>query len=426
MVRSGMAPSGRSVWRNRDFVLLFGGATVNGVGDWLLELALPLYVFIETGSGIATAAVYIVNLVVGVLFGPLGGSLVDRWRLRTTLIGTNLLQVLALAPLLYVESDRIWPVYLVAVLQGLISNVNDPASFALLPKLIADDQLVAANSAMSAGGSIARLFGSAAGGIAIAAGGLPVVVVADAATFVIGAVTAALLSAAADRTITDDDTDESADASVRAGITEVRSRPSVAALIWIQTLAMVGFGAFPVLFIVFVTEYLHGGGTEVGVIRASSAFGGLTAAAVIGRFAARRHPATLMVAGYGSFTVIAFAFVNAPPITTALWVYLALFAASGFPNVASQVGITSTAQLLCPPAVLGRLGGLMSAATALGFGIGSVAAGLLLERFTARVLFNGQVAILALCGVLSFVLVARPLLRAEIVGKLGASTDQSA
>ncbi len=410
-----------SVWRNRDFVLLVGGTTVNGVGDWLLELALPLYVFIETGSGIATAAVYIINLVVGVVVGPLGGSLVDRWRLRATLVGTNLLQLLALGPLLLVSSDRIWPVYVVAVLQGLISTVNDPAGFAVLPRLVADEQLVAANSALSAGGSIARLLGAAAGGVAIAVGGMPVVVAADASTFVVGAVAAWLLSPAADRGRSPDGASTPADSSVRAGLREVRSRPSVVALIGIRSLAMFGFGAFPILFIVFITEYLDGGGTEVGVIRASSAFGGLVAAAVIGRFASRHHPARVMVGGYLSFALVAFLFVNAPPITTALWVYLVLFALSGLPNVASQVGSNSTAQLLCPPEVLGRLGGLMSAAGALGMGAGSLAAGLLLETFTARVLFNGQVVALVLCGLIGYWFVTRPLDRAPSARRSGAN-----
>lgn len=113
------------------------------------------------------------------------------------------------------------------------------------------------------------------------------------------------------------------------------------------------------------------------------------------------------------FGVVAFLFVNAPSVTTALWVYLVLFAMSGFPNVAAQVGTRSTAQLLCPPDVLGRLGGLMSAASAPGMGVGSLAAGLLLATFTARTLFNGQVAVLVLCGLIAVLFVVRPLHRSE-------------
>ncbi|MFV1991286.1 MAG: MFS transporter, partial [Acidimicrobiales bacterium] len=132
---------------------------INSIGCWLLELALPLYIFYETRSGLATAAVYLARLAIGLVFGPLGGSLTDRWNLRVTLVATNLLQVAALSPLLLVDSERTWPVYVVVVLQGLISRVNNPARFALLPRLVRDEQLLRANSAMSAGGSIARLVG---------------------------------------------------------------------------------------------------------------------------------------------------------------------------------------------------------------------------------------------------------------------------
>ena len=408
-----MGATNWSLWRDSDVRLLIGGTTINEIGDWLLELALPVYVFIETGSGLTTAGIYLVGLLARVLFGPLGGSLADRWTLRTTLIATNLGQVGALAPLLIANPDKTWPIYLVVLLQGIISSVNDPASFALLPRIVPDEHLVRANSAMSAGGSIARLIGAAAGGFAVAAGGLVTVVLAVAATFILAAIAASLMSSSADRSQNSKVASDGTDASIRAGLSEIRSRPTVTALVWIHGLAMVVFGGFPLLFIAFVTNYLDGGGTEVGIIRASSAFGGLAAAAVIGSFVTRYHSAHVMAGGYLSFAVVAFMFVNAPSVTTTLWVYLVLFAMTGFPNVASEVGTISTAQLLCPPAVLGRLGGLMTATTALGKGLGSITAGLLLESFTARTLFNSHVAIFAVCGLATVLFVIRPVRASE-------------
>lgn len=391
-----------SWWSDRELALLVGGSTVNGVGDWLLELALPLFVYVETGSGLSTAAVYVVRLIVGLVLGPIGGSLADRWQLRRTLVGTNLAQIAALMPLLAVGEDRMWPIYIVVLAQGAIGSVNDPATFVLLPRLVSGERLVAANSVLSAGDSVARLIGAAAGGFAVAVGGLEAVVIVDSATFAVGAATAALLSDRATRQATIEDSDEAVDSSVRSGWRVVRDRPPVAALVWIQGLAMLGFGAFPVLFIVFVTETLGGDETVVGLIRASSAFGGLVAAAVIAAVATRLRPSVLMTAGYLLFAVVAFLFVNAPEISTATALYVALFALSGFPNVAAQVGTTATAQLLCPPAVLGRLGGLMSAATAVGMGAGSIGAGVLIGTFTARTLFNGQVVILLACGLIAW------------------------
>jgi predicted MFS family arabinose efflux permease len=406
-------PSETPLRRNRDLVLVVGGGFVNEVGDWLLEIALPVYVYLETGSGLATAAVYVINLVIGVLLGPIGGGLVDRWPLRRTLVATNVVQAVALLPLLAVGDDRIWPVYLVTALQGIVQQVNDPASFSLLPRLVPPGQLVAANAVMSSSWSVARLVGAPLGGIAVAVGGLEAVLLADALTFLVAAAATSLVSDRANVIGTGDQPGgsegEEADRTIRAGLREIRRRPPVAALVGVEALARLAVSAFPVIFIVFIADELGGGGTEVGVIRGMAAFGGLVAAALVTRVGGRAHPAAVMVAGFLAFGVVGFGFVNAPTVTTALWVYLVLFGLSGFPNATAQIGLRSTAQVLCPPRVLGRLSGLMSASGALGAGIGAIGAGLLLEVVSARALFNVQVACFALCGVIAYALVLRPL-----------------
>jgi MFS family permease len=403
----------KSPWRNRDLVLVLVGGTVNNVGDWMLAVALPVYVYVETKSGLATAAVFLIELVVGVGLGPIGGSVADRWNLRATLVVTNALQAVALLPLLAVTPSRLWPVFVVAALQALIQQVNDPASFALVPRLVVDEQLVRVNAALSSGGSLARLIGAPLGGIAVATRGLGAVVVADAATFAIGALSAWLIrSAAVRRSAVRLDGSEQADPSVRAGLRLVRASSQLGAMLGVQGVVHLAFGAFSVVFVAFVADYLHGGGTEVGVIRGSAAFGGIVSGLVIARFAHRWDAPLVMVAGYALFFVIGLGFVNAPSFTTTLWIYVVLFALSGFPNVTSQVGTSATLQQLAPREALGRLSGLSGAVAALGSGIGSIGTGALLELTTARVLFNAQTSCMAVCAVIGYVGVLRPRRRA--------------
>jgi predicted MFS family arabinose efflux permease len=398
-----------SPWRNRDLALVLVGGTVNNVGDWMLTVALPVYVYVETGSGLATAAVFLIELVIGVGLGPFGGSLADRWNLRATLVATNALQAVALLPLLAVTESRLWPAFLVTALQALIQQVNDPASFALVPQLVTDQQLVSVNAALSTGGSLARLVGAPLGGIAVATGGLTAVVVADAATFVIGGVSAWLIrSAAVRRSAPQDGSHEQAESSVRAGLRVVRASPQLGAMLAVQGIVHAAFGAFNVVFIAFVADYLDGGGTEVGVIRGSAAFGGIVSGLVIARFAGRWDAPVVMVAGYALFFVIGLGFVNAPTFTTTLWIYIVLFGLTGFPNIASQVGTTATLQQLAPRDALGRLAGLSGAVAALGSGIGSIGTGALLELTTARVLFNAQTSCMAVCAVIGYLGVLRP------------------
>ena len=412
-VRAMARTGGPSVWRDRDVALLVGGVTVNEIGDWILELALPLYVFLETGSGPLTAAVYLVRLVVEVVCGPIGGRLADTWRLKRTLVGTNVLQALALLPLLAVTPDLIWPVFVTVVAQGVIGSVNDPASFAVLPRLVSEDRLVAANGALRGGASLARLIGAAAGGVAVEFGGIATVVAADAATFLIAGVAAGMLSDRADDRPPPPAEAEpgspGADPSIRAGLREVRATPGLTALISARALAFAGFGAFPLLFIVFVTETLGGDGADVGFLRASVAITGLAAATMISRYGERFTPEDLMTGGYLLLGLLAFVVVNTPSVTTALWVYFIVYGATGFPNIASAVGVNATAQRISPPEVLGRVGGFMAATGSLAVGAGALASGVLLEVFSARTLLNVQCGMFVLVAVITHRFIRQPL-----------------
>jgi MFS family permease len=401
-----------SLWGRRDFRLVLGGGFVNNVGDWLLAVALPAFVYTETGSGRSTAAIVVVELLIGIVVGPYGGSLADRWDLRRTVICTNLLQAVALLPLLAVTADRIWPAFVVAALQGVLQQVNDPASFALVPRIVPVDQLQAANAANGAANSLARLIGSPLGGIAVAAGGLSTVVVIDGITFLTVAVatafvrtpTASLNSAGKDG---EDGADGGTRAGVRSGWREIRGHRRLVGYLGVQTLASMSFAMFPVLFIAFVVDVLEGDEATIGLIRGMAAFGGLLASYLVGRRAQRVAPTLLMAWGYAGLGCVAFVFVNISFFTTALWLFFALFALSGLPNMTSQVGAVGTAQLLCPPALLGRFQGLWSAVGSFGAIVGSVLVGVLIDQVQVRVLLNVQAACYVLCGLGTLLFVAR-------------------
>ena len=405
-----------SVWRSRDFKLVMAAGVVNDIGDWMLSLALPVYVFTETGSGRNTALVFLIDLFVGVTCGAFGGALADRWNLRRTIIGTNVLQAVTLLPLLFVNHDRIWLVFVVSALQALLQQVNNPASWALVPRVVSEGQLVQANAAFSAGGSIARLVGAPLGGIAIATGGLDTVVAVDALTFLTIGFAMLFLRAHTDpipKPLADDpyEVDES---GVVAGWRLIRTRPVLVGYLVAQSLAQLAFAMFPLVFIKFVIVKLDGGGTEIGVIRGCAAFGGLVASLLITKAAQRVNPAYLMMWGYFGFALVGWTFINATFVTTALGVYLVLFALTGIPNATSQIGAQATAQRWCPPEIRGRLAGVMSATGAVGAGIGTIVAGALVDHVNVVALFNGQTTVFFLAGVATLFLVVRRLDEASV------------
>jgi MFS family permease len=396
---------GLSPWRTRNFRLVWGGGFVNDMGDWLLLVALPVYVFIQSGSGSATAILFVVELAAALVLGPVGGSLVDRWDLRRTLIVTNVAQAVTLAPLLAVTGDRIWPAYLVVGAQAMLTQINNPASVALLPRVVAPDQLTVANAANSTSASLARLVGSPLGGVAVGLGGIEAVVVIDGLSFVAVAIAMALVRADTAPITTDAITGEVVTTGVRAGLRAVREHRSLRPLLLIDAVGQIAQGFFLVLFVVFVVRRLDGGGVDVGVIRGSMAVGAIISAALIGKFANRFGPITLLTAGYFGMGAVSLLFWNAPTVTLTLWVYIVVFGLSGIPGAALGIGMFTAVQRFSPAGMLGRVVGVAGALDAVARAAGSLIAGVLVSRVDLVVLLDVQSAIYVVCGILAFLFI---------------------
>src|SRR4051812_2976489 len=175
--------------RHRDFGLLWVAGLISVAGDYALIVALPLHAYALTGSAAATGGVFAAALVPRVLLGSVAGVFVDRWDRKRTMIIADLLRAALLLPLLAVtSSDLLWLLYVVRAASGTEGLLFAPAESAFLPRLVGEEQLVTANALNALNDNLGRLVGPAIGGLLYASGGLPVVVLADAATFIVSAV----------------------------------------------------------------------------------------------------------------------------------------------------------------------------------------------------------------------------------------------
>src|SRR5215472_5333000 len=178
-----------ALFRQRNFALLWTGGFISQTGDWLLMIGLPIAVYLLTGSALVTSTVFIIDLVPPLLFGPLAGVLVDRWDRRRIMIVVNLLQTLALLPLLAVHAKSdLWIVYVVSFVEAMLALLTNPAENALIPQLVGQEQVLQANSLAGLGTALARLIGSPLGGVIVGFGGLDGIVLLDAASFLIAGI----------------------------------------------------------------------------------------------------------------------------------------------------------------------------------------------------------------------------------------------
>jgi predicted MFS family arabinose efflux permease len=366
---------------SRNFRLFWLGQTGSQIGDWLLRIALPLYVFGRTGSTLSTGITFLASTVPAVVLAPIAGALVDRWRPRGTMISADIGRALILLVLLF-EPGRgaIWVVYICATGQACLSQFFAPARTALLPSLVSEDALAKANSAISAGSEVALLGGPALGGLIYATAGLRLAVGLDIASYLLSAVTLGALSGnRADVSSCAVATDRDRDGlfrQFRSGTRVIRRDPILRALFPASFVLFVGGGLLPVVIVPFLRDTLHATGTEYGLVLSAQALGGLLGAAVASRLI--RDAGALRVPIAVSLLSMAAA-VTFLALMTRWWAAALCLAMGGIPTTISAVAASVILQAVPDPDHRGRVAGLYSAVVAAGVAIGAPLASLLVD-----------------------------------------------
>ena len=399
----------RSPLRDPNFARLWLGGLVSDLGDWMLMIGLPVFVFQLTGSALTTATVFVVETIPALIAGQVAGVLVDRFDRRRILIAGSLLQAALLLPLLAVTSaDRLWIVYLVAAGQSVLARLCGPATLALVPSLVDRDQLTSANALSAVSQNVARLVGAPLGGIAVGLAGLSGIVVVDALTFVAAAVLVAGISVRAARPTggipePEPPRRQGMVAEWIDGLRTIVGAPRLRNTILIGAASQVAQGMFMVLFVVFVLDQLAADAAAVGAIRGVQAIGGVIGGLVIGVVAARVGSRKLVGWGFIAFGLISLLTWNLPAVTTAVPVYAALFVLVGVPGVATSTGIQTLVQSLTPPTHLGRVFATFEAGAGALQVVGVLIAGALVDRTGALPILDIQAGIYIACGCVALV-----------------------
>ena len=408
---------------SRDFGLVWLAGLVSMTGNWMLHIAVPLYVYRETGSTLATGASVAAIVVPSLLLGSVAGVFVDRWDRRTTMIVTNALRAAVLMPLLLVGSGAtIWIVYAAAAAEAAISVFFNPAENALLPRLVDRPRLVTANSLNALNNNLARLVGPPIGAFVLATAGLGGVALADAATYVVGALLLMLVRVDGrpdPATAPTPGDDGSAAASAvgrvwtewRAGLQLVGGHATLRVIFLMLAAASLGEGFMSTLFVPFVTTVLEGGDLWVGWLMTGQAAGGLLGAVVIGRFGSRFSARKLLGLSCVAFGLIDLTLFNAralePILGPALVIALIAIVVVGVPAVGLVASFATVMQDATPDRYRGRVFGAQGTTQSLLMLAGIAIAGTLGEVVGIVTLLSMDAGLYILAGVAALTLLPR-------------------
>jgi len=159
----------------RNLRLIVVGQGVSFLGDYLaFFLALPVFVRDRTGSAGSLGLLAAAETAAVALFGLLAGVLLDRVRLRRAVVLADLSRAAAfglLALAVAIDVEATWMAFAVAFVVGSMGTVFDAGLQSLMPTVLEDHQLPAANGGIEFARNLAMTLGFVAGGLVISVGG---------------------------------------------------------------------------------------------------------------------------------------------------------------------------------------------------------------------------------------------------------------
>lgn len=185
-------PKSASYWvlvrSNANFRNLWTGEIISLLGDWFNLVASAALIAQLSGTGFAIGTLFVVRMLAPFAISPLAGVVADRYNRRNILITTDIIRALIVLCFLFVtEPHHIWLLYVLTALQLGVSGFFFPARSALLPDIVSEQELGAANALSSMTWSVMLALGAALGGVAAGIWGIYPAFVIDALTFVLSA-----------------------------------------------------------------------------------------------------------------------------------------------------------------------------------------------------------------------------------------------
>ncbi|MBZ5592147.1 MAG: MFS transporter [Acidobacteriia bacterium] len=380
-------PSAGALWRDREFLKLWSGQTISQIGSRITRDGLPYTaVLMLHASPLQMGLLVALGGTAALAAGPLAGVLADRYRRRPTLIWADLgrAAVLSLIPLAALSQRmQMWQLYIVAALAGALTIVFDSGYQAYLPVLVRGDQLLEGNRKLALSNSTAEVLGPGMTGFLVKVMTGPIAILLDAASFVVSALS--ILAIQRREPAVEYKRQERGWHELTAGFRTIAAHPLLRPM-GLRTVTAAFFSGFlATLYTLFGIEYLGLGPAVLGVLITLGGFGNFFGAWISERIVERFPLGKVMIGTH----VVAGLMWLLIPLAHGPWYVAAAFlgASQLFGDMAYpiyDIHELTLRQSVTPPEVLGRVNACMQMLFKGVVPLGSVAGGLLAQRFGVR------------------------------------------
>lgn len=349
-----------SLWRQPDFLKLWGSQAISKIGSQISFIALPATAILTLNAtpgqmGVLTA----MSSLPPILLGLQSGAIIDRRARRPIMIATDVgsAVLLVCVPLAwFLNALTIELLYLIAFLTGALALISSVAHQAVLPLVVERKDLVDANSKMALMSTVAEVTGPTIAGVLVRLLTAPIALLADAMSFLGSAL---LLSRLRVKELTPSSPDprrriwRDISEGMQMAIGESRLR----ALIGSRALLNFFNAMLETVFILYIIRELNIGVAMLGIIFSIGSIGFLVGALLPDRMARRLGVGPTMVVGIAVVAVsdLIVPFAGGTSVVVIVLLMIAQFF-FGLGLTVFNVHQASLRQALVPLEYLGRVG----------------------------------------------------------------------
>ena len=342
--------------RHRDFALLTTGSTVSQFGDGFFFVALAWQVYSISNVPTALSVVGVAWTLPSVIFLLIGGALADRYDRRRLMIGADIVRALAIGSMGVLSIAgviEIWHICVLIAFVGIGDAFFNPASTAIVPDLVPEQDLLPANSLRATLQPLmVRLIGPALAGFVVAAVGSGAAFIIDGATFLVSAVAVLAIHKRPMHVGPDAHGIRQTIHQVSEGLGFVKRTPWLwATLVSAMLSLLVFYGPVETLIPFLVKNKLGLGPESLGLIFAVGGVGAIVTGLIMGERGLPRKRVTIMYVSWS----LGVALMAIYGLMTDLWQALA---ATFFIHSLFQIGQViwvTLLQTLVPRRLLGRV-----------------------------------------------------------------------
>ena len=173
----------------KNFTLLILGQLTSLFGNFILKLALSMYVLEVTGSAAIFAGILSAATIPTILLSPLGGILADRADRRNIMVALDALTGVSVlcAALFLSESNAIAVISTLLIILSILGAFETPTVQACIPTMLQGDNIMKGNAVVNQVASLSYLIAPMLGGVLYAMLGLKPVMYASVVCFFITA-----------------------------------------------------------------------------------------------------------------------------------------------------------------------------------------------------------------------------------------------